>query len=118
MSVPDLKAALSYDDAGLPHITLISCKGPVLSVWDGQDMPSLPLLRGCTVASQSDTGNLCILHGNERLCEVSHGMQDSDARDRDGDPVVVAVGAHYRSQAITKEDFLLHVVNVRLLAQH
>jgi hypothetical protein len=40
-------------------------------------------------------------------------FQDADARDRDGDPVVVAVGAHYRSQAITKEDLLLHVVNVR-----
>ena len=39
-------------------------------------------------------------------------MQDPDARDRDGDAVVVAVGAHYRSQAITKEDLLLHVVNV------
>ena len=40
-------------------------------------------------------------------------FQDADTRDRDGDPVVVAVGAHYRSQAITKEDLLLHVVNVR-----
>lgn len=40
------------------------------------------------------------------------GMQDADAQDRDGDPVVVAVGAHYRSQALTKEDLLLHVVNV------
>lgn len=40
-------------------------------------------------------------------------FQDADARDREGDPVVVAVGAHYRSQAITKEDLLLHVVNVR-----
>ena len=39
-------------------------------------------------------------------------MQDPDARDRDGDPVVVAIGAHYRSQALTKEDLLLHVVNV------
>ncbi|CAL5220902.1 g2996 [Coccomyxa viridis] len=36
---------------------------------------------------------------------------DPDARDRDGDPVVVAIGAHYRSQALTKEDLLLHVVN-------
>ena len=26
--------------------------------------------------------------------------------------MVVAVGAHYRSQALTKEDLLLHVVNV------
>ena len=45
-------------------------------------------------------------------------MQDPDARDRDGDPVVVAVGAHHRSQAITKEDLLLHVVNVSFAAGH
>lgn len=45
-------------------------------------------------------------------------FQDADARDRDGDPVVVAVGAHYRSQAITKEDLLLHVVNVSPRRHH
>ena len=44
-------------------------------------------------------------------------MQDADARDRDGDLVVVAVGAHYRSQALTKEDLLLHVVNVSPLQE-
>ena len=44
-------------------------------------------------------------------------MQDADAQDRDGDPVVVAVGAHYRSQALTKEDLLLHVVNVSPLQE-
>ena len=47
-----------------------------------------------------------------------HGVQDPDARDRDGDPVVVAVGGHYRSQAVTKEDLLLHVVNVSFTAGH
>ncbi len=45
-------------------------------------------------------------------------MQDPDARDRDGDPVVVAIGAHYRSQALTKEDLLLHVVNVSSTSAH
>ncbi|CAL8472260.1 g11802 [Coccomyxa elongata] len=35
---------------------------------------------------------------------------DVDARDRDGDRVVVAVGAHYRSAAVTREDLLLHIV--------
>lgn len=37
-----------------------------------------------------------------------------DARDRDGDPVVVAVGGHYRSAAVTREDLLLHIVKVCL----
>ena len=40
-------------------------------------------------------------------------LQDPDARDRHGNVVVVAVGAHYRPQAITREDLMLHIVNVR-----
>ena len=52
------------------------------------------------------------------LIEVFEGHfagQDADARDRDGDPVVVAVGAHYRGAAVTREDLLLHIVKVRSL---
>lgn len=44
--------------------------------------------------------------------------QDPNARDRHGNVVVVAVGAHYRPQAITREDLMLHIVNVRSCAYH
>lgn len=40
--------------------------------------------------------------------------QDSEARDSGGHAVVVVVGAHYRSVALSKEDLLLHVVKVRM----
>ncbi|KAK9905492.1 hypothetical protein WJX75_000893 [Coccomyxa subellipsoidea] len=46
----------------------------------------------------------------EHVADMRIFYVDADAQDRDGDPVVVAVGAHYRSAAVTREDLLLHVV--------
>ena len=41
------------------------------------------------------------------------GAQDERARDREGHAVVVAVGGHYRSAMVSREDLMLHIVNVR-----
>lgn len=41
------------------------------------------------------------------------GAQDGEAEGPDGAVVVVAVGAHYRPNAATREEILLHAVAVR-----
>ena len=43
-------------------------------------------------------------------------VQDAEAEGPDGAVVVVAVGAHYRPNAATREEILLHAVAVRCLS--